>query len=55
MVLKTTGLSPRFQRKIGLEKYAPSTEILAKMYPNLAFPAKRKKLPSSAKLQLQLG
>ena len=30
----------RFNAKIGFEKYASSPEILAKIYPNLAFQAK---------------
>ena len=32
MVLKTTGLSSGFQRKIGFEKYALGPKILTKMY-----------------------
>ena len=41
MVLKIT---QDFNTKIVFEMYTPSPEILAKMYPNLAFQAKSKKI-----------
>ena len=57
MGIKKLGWNPGFQAKNGFEKYAPSPEILVKMYPNLAFQAKCQNFAklSQAKPQLQLS